>query len=113
MLRLRAAITEFASVADTNQNVKPAFRKLIAAAEIWQKQHGYQNNWYDPKLHTALRKLNSASINAVLNITYEAHEPYSPSVRTASEQVSLNFRSIETHTSKLLAAMKQTLREMK
>ena len=113
MLRLRAALSRFSDAVDTGENVKPAFQKFLSAAETWQKQHGYQNNWYDPKLHAALRKLNSPSINAVLNITYEAHEPYAPGIRTAGEQVSHNFRVIETYTPQLLAAMKRTLREMK
>ncbi len=113
MLRLRAAVNEFASAVDANQNVKPAFRKLVTSAEKWQKQHGYENNWYDPKLHTALRKLNSASINAVLNITYEANEPFAAGITTPSDQVKANFRTIETYTPVLLSAMKQTLRAMK
>jgi hypothetical protein len=115
MLRLRAAVYQFSDVMDAgqNQNIKPAFKKMVAAAETWQKQHGYENNWYDPKLHAALRKLNSAPINAVLNITYEAREPYSPGITTAGDQIKENFRRIETYTPQLLAAMKQTLREMK
>ncbi len=113
MLRLRAAVGEFDAATENRQNVKPALQKLIRTAEAWQKQHGYQNNWYDPKLHQALRKLNSAPINAVLNITYEAKDKLDPGINTPAEQIKANFRTIETYTPQLLAAMKQTLRTMK
>lgn len=113
MLRLRAAIQEMAAVTARKENPKAALKDLIQSAEIWQRQHGYQNNWYDPQLHTALRALNSPAINAVLNITYEAHEPFSPGITTPEAQVRKNFHDIETHTTRLLAAMKQTLKEMR
>ena len=113
MLRLRAAIEEMAAVTAKKENPKPALRNLVRAAEIWQRQHGYQNNWYDPKLHQALRNLNSPAINAVLNVTYEAREPFSPGIHTPAAQVQQNFRSIETYTPRLLTAMNQALREMK
>jgi hypothetical protein len=113
MLRLRAAIVDLADVTAKQQNPKAALRALIENAEIWQTQNGYQNNWYDPQLHTALRALHSPAINAVLNITYEANEPFSPGIHTPAAQVRQNFHSIETHTPRLLAAMKQTLKEMK
>lgn len=113
MLRLRSATESLAIAFDKNEGVKPAFQKLIKAAETWQKTHGYKNNWYDPKLHTVLRKLNSAPINAVLNISYEAKDKFDPGITTASDQIKHNFRTIETYTPSLLAAMKQTLKEMK
>lgn len=113
MLRLRAAIYQFSDAADKTENVKPALAKLVKASETWQKQHGFENNWYDPKLHTALRKLNAAPINAVLNITYEAREPYASGVTTPEGQIKHNFKVIETYTPQLIRAMKQTLKEMK
>jgi hypothetical protein len=113
MLRLRAAIVDLAAVTAKKQNPKTALGNLIEAAETWQRQNGYENNWYDPKLHQALRNLNSPAINAVLDVTYEAHEPFSPGITTPEAQVRQNFRSIETYTPRLLAAMKRTLKEMK
>ncbi len=113
MLRLRAATEELFAVTATKGNPKLALRHLISAADTWEHQHGYQNNWYESKLHQALRNLNSTAINAVLNVTYEAKEPFSPGIHTPEAQVRHNFRSIETYTPRLLAAMKQTLKEMK
>jgi len=113
MLHLRAAIEELAAVTTRKENPKSALQHLIQASEIWQKQHGYQNNWYDPKLHQALRNLNSPTINAVLNVTYEANAPFSPGIATPEAQVRKNFHDIETYTPRLLAAMKQALKERK
>ena len=113
MLRLRSAIDEMAAVTEKNQNPRQALQNLIRAAEAWQHQHGYQNNWYDPKLHQALRRLNAPAVNAVLDITYEAHEPYAPGIATPAEQVKYNFHRIETYTTDLLDAMKQALKALK
>lgn len=113
MLRLRAAILELAAVTSRKESPKAALANLIHTAESWQRQHGYQNNWYDPQLHTALRALSSPAINAVLNVTYEAHEPFAPGITTPEAQVRKNFHDIETYTPRLLAAMKQTWKEMR
>ncbi len=111
MLRMRAARQEFIAAAKKNENLKEPLRRFVEAAETWQRQHGYQNYWHDPQLHESLRTLNSPAINAVLNITYEAKEPFSPGVKTPSEQVRHNFRRIETYTTQLIAAMKTALKE--
>lgn len=113
MLRMRAGLEELIAAQESGQGVKAAFQTFVEAAEAWQKRHGYRNNWYDPRMHQALRKLNSPAINAVLNVTYEAQEPFEPGVKTAAEQVSRNFARIETYTPRLLAAMRQALAEMK
>ncbi|MCS6860631.1 MAG: hypothetical protein NZT92_09975, partial [Abditibacteriales bacterium] len=113
MLRMRAARQDFLTAAERNENLKEPLRRFVAATEVWQRQHGYQNYWHDPPLHEALRKLNSPAVNAVLNITYEAKEPFAPGVKTPGEQVRYNFRTIETYTTQLIAAMKTALQEMK
>lgn len=112
MLRLRAALEDFDAATQSGQKVKETLAALIQAAEVWQKQHGFQNNWYDPKLHTALRKLNDSAINTVLNITYEAKEPFDPGITTPADQVKANFRKIETYTTQLLDAMKAALKRL-
>jgi hypothetical protein len=113
MLRMRAGLEELVAAQESGQSVKAAFQAFVEAAEAWQKQHGYKNNWYDPRMHEALRKLNSPEINAALNVTYEAQEPFEPGVKTAAEQVSRNFARIETYTPRLLAAMRQALAQMR
>jgi hypothetical protein len=110
-LRLRAAVEEFGTATESGQGVKTALGGLLTAAEAWQHQHGYQNNWYDPKMHTALRKLHSPAVDKVLDIRYEAIPPFTAG-RTAPEQVAANFHNIETYTTQLLAAMRMALKEM-
>ena len=110
-LRLRATIHTLAHAVDAGQGVKPALSGLVTAAEAWQHRHGYQNNWYDPYLHTALRKLHAPAIDQVLNITYEAKPPFTDG-QTAPQQVAANFANIETYTTQLLTAMRTALKEL-
>jgi hypothetical protein len=111
MLALRASIKELA--ADKIAHPKQALANLIGAAEAWQHRNGYQNNWYDPDLHAALRRLHSPAIDAVLNLGYEARPPYAAGTTAPEEQVRQNFREIETYTPKLIAAMKTALRDIR
>ena len=110
-LRLRAALEEISHAPDSGPGLKSALANLVSAAEAWQRRHGYQNNWYDPRLHTALRKLHSPAVDKVLNITYEAKPPFADG-QTAPQQVAANFAAIETYTTQLLAAMKTALKEL-
>lgn len=112
MLRQRAALEEFASAAETGTDVPGAFHRFVAAARAWQRRHGYQGNWWDGKMHTALRKLKSPAIDAVLDTTYEAREPFDPGIATAAEQVHANFRKFETFTTQLLRAMRRADEEI-
>ena len=110
-LRLRASFEALAAATDRGEGVKAALANAVAAAEAWQSRHGYQNNWYDPKLHASLRKLHSAAIDKVLAISYEARPPFSNG-RTAPQQIAANFATIETYTTQLLDAMKTALKEI-
>jgi len=110
-LRLKASYEGLAAATDSGQGMKEALAKTVAAAEAWQSRHGYQNNWYDPKLHASLRKLHSAAIDKVLAISYEARPPFSNG-RTAPQQIAANFATIETYTTQLLDAMKTALKEI-
>ena len=110
-LRLRTALEGLAAASDSGQHIKPAFAAVVKAADAWQRRHGYQNNWYDPKLHAALRKLHAPAIDKVLANRYEASPPYTPG-HSAPEQVAANFATIETYTTQLMTAMKATLKEM-
>ena len=113
MLRYRAALEEFSVAIESGKEVKKPFRKLLKAATVWQQQHGYENFWYDPKLHQALRKLNSPAINSVLDISYEVKEPFDSGIHTPAEQLKANFHKIETYTPQLLAAMKTAYKAIK
>lgn len=111
MLRQRSALEEFVTAVEAGRGIKALFGRFIEAATAWQRRHGYECNWYDPRLHPALRKLNSPAINAVLDATYEVKGPLPPG-RTAFEQVRANFAHVETFTPRLLEAMRETLRGM-
>jgi hypothetical protein len=112
MLRMRAARQDLLAAIEQHIKLKEALSGFIDAVETWQQEHGYQNYWHDPGLHQALRQLDSSAINAVLNMTYEANGEFSPGVATPGEQVRHNFRTMETYTPQLIAAIKATLKGM-
>ena len=112
MLRQRAATEHFASAVNAGRNARESLARLVAATGRWQQRHGYECNWYDPVMRPALRKLNAPAINEVLSFTYEAKPPYGPG-RTPEVQIRANFRTVESFTPRLLAAMKKTADEMR
>ena len=109
-LRLRAALELLHAAAECrlggDQDFREPLRTFLQAAEIWQRQHGYQNNWYDPRMFQALQKLNDPAVNAVLAIRYDS--PVEPG-NTPFEQVKLNLRRSEDYTPALLGAMREAL----
>ncbi len=113
MLRMKAARSSFILAAERRQALKEPLGQLVAAVEIWQKQHGYQNFWHDAQLMAALRQIDSPALKAALDLQHQVREPFDPGVRTPEEQVRRNFRAIETHTPQIIAAMRAALREMR
>jgi hypothetical protein len=107
MLRFKAAVEAFHAAVEANQNIRPAFRTLVATATAWQTQHGYQNALYHPRMFEALRKLNVAPINKILEETYVIKEG-----ATGFDRVRLGLAQGETQTARLLGAMQQALIEM-
>jgi hypothetical protein len=99
-LRLRAAYEDFVA-ASGRGNVKQPFQEFVAAAEVWQKQHGYQGGWWWPNLDETLKKLKSPAIDAVLDEKGEGKSPF--------DRVQDELRKAETSTTRLLAAMRKTL----
>ena len=104
-LRLNAAFDEFVAASESDRDVKPSFRNFVTAAEVWQKQHGYECAWWWPKLHETLRKVKSPTIDAVLDEKGEGKTPF--------DRVADGLRRTETYTPRLIAAMKETLENMK
>jgi hypothetical protein len=111
MLRYRAAINGLARAVKSGQGIKAALEALVQDGGAWQAVHGYENNWYDPKMLEALRKINSPALNEALAVTYEVQHAIKPG-DTAFEEIRQNFARIETYTPRLLNAMKKTLGEM-
>jgi len=100
-LRLKSSFNDFVAAADSNENLRPAFRSFVDATAVWQKQTGYQYYWVWPKLDESLRKLKSAPINAVLDAKAEG--------KTPDEREQSSYRLVETRTTRLLAAMQKEL----
>lgn len=97
-LRLRAAAGEFLADSEAGRDVRRSLGAFAAAAEAWQQRHGYENHWHWPRLHEALRKLNSPEINQVLD----------PPIReTGFARVRKQYYLTETMTPRLIHAMRQ------
>jgi hypothetical protein len=106
MLRYRAAVEEFIVASERGTGVKEALRTLLKDAGAWQKRHGYENNWHEPRMAAALLKLNHPAINEVYQIRYELSTP-PPAGQWAFEQIRENFAKVESMTPRLLEAMKK------
>jgi len=99
MLRLKAAFNDFVAAVDSDRDVKSSLQRFATAAEVWQKQHGYQCAWFWPKLTESLLRLKSPVIDAVVNEKGQGQTPF--------ERVEDRLRITETYTPRLLAAMKK------
>lgn len=108
MLRYRAAVEEFVAASDSGHGVTEALRTLVRDAGAWQQRHGYQNNWYDPRMIPALAKLNHPAINQVLQVRYELATPPNAG-EWAFDRIRENFAEVETLTPRLLDAMKKAV----
>jgi hypothetical protein len=103
-LLLRAAAEDLYAASEANGNLKGSLGRFIEAAEVWQSQNGYENNWNWPRLSQALRKLNSFEIENVLNPTFNETTPFG--------RVRESYSLTETYTPRLLAAMRAALKHM-
>jgi hypothetical protein len=113
-LRLRAAYEAFCSAAQNGEPLKEPMRDFVAAADRWQRRHGYENSWSWPGLESALRRLNSQAVNAVLDGQFNPFTP-PPSGYKGSpfEYVQDRLRETESFTPRLLATMKEALDAMR
>ena len=100
-LRLKAAFEDLAASTEGGRDVKPSLQSFVTAAEVWQKQHGYECAWSWPKLAATLRKVKSPVIDAVLDQKGQGKTPY--------DRVEDGLRRTETYTPRLIAAMKKSL----
>jgi|GEM_PF-326937 len=107
-LRLRATLEDFhkEAFAETIEKGRMAsrFARFIEAAEAWQRQHNYKNNWYWPRMEEALRKLEDGALNEALDA-----RSYKGEGATPFEQVQNGFRKVERYTPGLLEAMRGAL----
>jgi hypothetical protein len=110
MLRYRAAVEELVAATASGKGVKEALGNLARDAGAWQKRHGYENNWYEPRMLPALAKLNNPAINEVLQIHYELTTPPSAG-QWAFEQIRENFARVESLTPRLLEAIRKAAQD--
>ena len=105
-LRMRAAFVELRDAPGAPG--RDLVRAFAEAADVWQTQHGYENSWWWPELDTALRRIGSAEIDAILGGTFDPFK--APPVEvpgTPMEQVAYQLRFTESFTPRLLAALKR------
>jgi hypothetical protein len=121
-LDVRAAYLKFLKTTARGGETTSTFSPFVRAAIAWQAQHGYQGMWNWPGLQSALRQLHSPDIDEVLS-TYNlvcvrmpeqelsdderrcGPDDQATSAQPGSEYL---FRS-EDFTTRLLAAMRQTM----
>lgn len=97
MLRLEAAFKDFVTAVDHHRGLKSSLQRFAVAAEVWQKQHGYECAWSWPKLAESLRGLKSPALAAVVDEKGQG--------QSAFERVEDGLRITETYTRRLIAAM--------
>lgn len=103
-LRMKAAFNDFITDYRNDGDIRKSYREFVNAAEIWQRQHGYECAWYWPGLHEALRNLNTPAINKALDVKNDGKTPF--------DRVHIDLKNMETFTSRLIKAMKESLPEI-
>jgi hypothetical protein len=111
-LNTKAAYQDLLLALDRQANVKSALGAFVAAAETWQQQNGFQGNWEWPGMAAALRKLHSPEIDAVFRVNICLLTCPPGAKPTGYKDVKDFLYQDETMTTRLLAAMKDTLKGM-
>ena len=104
MLRTRAALVDFLDASRHNRPVLGPYAEFVAWVERWQLVHGFEGAWGWGDLEAALRKLNSPALNAFFSETFEGDTPWN--------RIQVEYYAVETPTTRLLRAMKQSLWEL-
>ncbi len=113
-LRMKSAFEALRAAVDQNRATNEPLRAFVAATEVWQRQHGYENAWWWPDLQTTLRKLKSAPIDAVLDSQFTIESaPPKDWTGTGYEFTHKMLRDTESYTPRLIAAMKKASAEDK
>lgn len=105
-LQAKAAYQDLVSVSSRNGDARRALAEFVKMAEPWQRQHGYQcvwrpTAWHWTDMNDVLARLHSPAIDAVQKPRYKAPAGF--------ERVNEQFYLNETHTVRLLQAMKQAV----
>jgi hypothetical protein len=112
-LRLKAAFETFRIAGGEKREVKESFGAFLAAVEVWQRQHGYENAWWWPEMFQALKKLGSPAIDAVLDSQFTIESvPPADWKGSGYEFGHKMLRDTESYTVRLIEAMRRTAEEM-
>ena len=112
-LEMKAAYQDFLHILRDGGNVKESLTNFVEAAEVWQKQHGYQNRWEWPGMYEALNKLHSPEIDFMLSVRLTAAaKPEDGYYLTGDGNLTKSLRDGESFTTKLLEAMKKAVAAM-
>jgi hypothetical protein len=111
-LRQRSAYLDLVAASKDQLDIAK-FRVFLAATETWQGIHGYQTVWRWPGMGEVLRKLKSPVIDRML---VEADYTKTQSMGTGTtpfERHQNFFRQWDNYTPRLIAAMKDALKNVK
>lgn len=113
-LRFAARLEEFCGAVERNAPAKEPLGRFLEVATAWQKQHGYGNTWWAPRLFDAMRRLNPRVAADVC----DRYQPFAdvPFERfpgaTPWDRIRNGFRALETHTLDMLAALRDIREEL-
>ncbi len=112
-LEMKAAYQDFLQASRDGRNLKPALADFVAAAEVWQKQHGYQNRWEWPGMYTALEKLHSPEIDDLISVRLRPMASREGGLElTGGGNLAKSLSDAETFTTRMLAAMRKAVAAM-
>jgi len=112
-LEMKAAYQDFLQASRDGGNLKSALANFVAAAEVWQKQHGYQNRWEWPGMYAALEKLHSPEIDDLISVRLRPMaSPEGGLELTGGGNLAKSLSDAETFTTRMLAAMRKAVAAM-
>lgn len=107
-LRMQAALSELARAAHDGGDVRSALARFVDDAGAWQRRHGYSNLWWDGRMFEALRTLHDPAIDECLDDWRGGDAPFEhQSGATPFERIANGYRKVESHTVRLLDAMRR------
>ena len=111
-LQMASTLYSFKAAVDAPEKNTREIKKTLAAfsgaADAWQQKHQYNNSWNWAPMRQALRKLDSAPVNSVL----DTHKFTSDIGETPFDKVKNGLALMESYTPRLLTSIRQALKDM-
>jgi hypothetical protein len=104
MLSTKAAFVDFLNAAEKGLPLLEPYVRFVEWVERWQLIHGYENAWRWSGMVDALKRLNAPSLKAFFKETQEGNTPF--------DRIKTRYYNVETYTSRLIHAMKQSVLEI-